>query len=76
MSYSNCDHDLPRHAPAGPVPGLGRVLGLLRLLVRGYISRREMRKLLERPDYQLDDIGLTREDIARALMTPYWVRTR
>ncbi|MGP3699542.1 DUF1127 domain-containing protein [Rhodobacter sp. NSM] len=41
---------------------------MFRMLLHRHGHRCEMRKLLELPDYQLEDFGVTREDIRRALM--------
>ena len=48
---------------------LAGILAPLAALFRGYRNRRAINGLTELDDYQLRDIGLTRADIASALLT-------
>jgi uncharacterized protein YjiS (DUF1127 family) len=50
---------------------LSRIAKPVAALIRNIRNRRQMNRLLEMNDYQLSDIGLTRNDVHRALNSPY-----
>ncbi|NDW00172.1 DUF1127 domain-containing protein [Salipiger sp. PrR002] len=54
------------------VPAFIGLLGWLRALRHARGRRRQYQYLEELPDYLLDDIGLTRGDIARARRRDFW----
>jgi uncharacterized protein YjiS (DUF1127 family) len=51
---------------------LGSGLARLRLVVRKFRQRRELRILLSLPDHALKDIGLQRADVEREVLKPLW----
>lgn len=61
---------------AAPKKGFGarlrRILGLMDAWHERSRQRRECRELMAMPDYLLDDMGVTREDLYREVRKPFW----
>ena len=67
------DHLLSCRADAGYRVVLGRIaLRILRATYRGLERSRQRRALAQLSDAMLQDIGVTRDDVARESAKPFW----
>jgi uncharacterized protein YjiS (DUF1127 family) len=72
MLNVNYHHPLLTRLAIRQQAGFGHTLGFVKTLMRRYKDRRELNDLLRLSDYQLKDIGLTRGDIQRESIKPFW----
>jgi uncharacterized protein YjiS (DUF1127 family) len=81
MSATASDAALQSHRPSGPVARhargcLGAILRLVKALARAADAsishRRQLRVLAELNDHLLRDVGLSRDDVARACGKSLW----
>jgi uncharacterized protein YjiS (DUF1127 family) len=67
-------HTLTRTADRQWRPLCSRLLGTLRVWSQRNRQRHTLRLLVERDDYLLKDIGLSRDDALREANKPFWQR--